>query len=414
MIRSLLLMAAALCSGAAFASTPKLVFDQVPITELIRIYYADIAHKSFLIDDSALAINKRVSLTFQGKAASGYARMMKRALQVSGLELLEQDELDVIVSKQTAASTTQQRLFVYQPKHREVAHLVDQLRSSFVDGQFTTQRAVSSTVAQEPGQQISDQGATANISRRSDMLTFRGSDQDIAKLRVLLPQLDIPEPQANVQLLVYEFQSGSQDSSALKAVADLLGGRLGLTAGLARQGDASLRLDVSGLSVVADVLKTDERFKVVSRPFLSVKSGSAARFQSGSDVPVLGSVSQDKNGNPVQSVEYRSSGVILDVTPSIREQDVELSISQQLSDFSQTQIGVNSSPTLNKRELRTTLVTKFGEVVVLGGLKSERHTDSKRWLPFFRSLPLSKSSDERSTELVILLQLQPVSPEKGV
>ena len=157
-----------------------------------------------------------------------------------------------------------------------------------------------------------------------------------------------------------------------------------------------------------------ERFKVVSRPFLSVKSGSAARFQSGSDVPVLGSVSQDKNGNSIQSIEYRSSGVILDVTPSIHEQDVELAISQQLSDFSQTQIGVNSSPTLNKQELRTTLVTKFGEVVVLGGLKSERHTDSKRWLPFFRSsFPLSASSDERSTELVILLQLQPVVPEQG-
>ena len=96
------------------------------------------------------------------------------------------------------------------------------------------------------------------------------------------------------------------------------------------------------------------------------------------------------------------------------QQDVELAISQQLSDFSQTQIGVNSSPTLNKRELSTTLVTKFGEVVVLGGLKSEHHIDSKRWLPFFRSsFPLSASSDERSTELVILLQLQPVTPEKG-
>lgn len=398
-----------LVASSATAAMPKLVFDQVPVIELVRIYYSDVAKKNFLIDDSALAINKRMSLIFQGGSSASYLRMLKQALQVSGLTLVEYDGLDVIVSKQVAESSAPLHFFVYQPKHREASQLIDQLRTFFADGQFTVQRPVPSS-----NQPLSDEGASANISRRSDFLTFKGAKHDIARLRDMLSNLDIPERQATVQILVYEFQSGTQDSSALKVVGDLLGGKLGFSGGLSQQGDASLRLDVSGLSVIAEVLKTDERFKVVSRPFLSVKSGSAARFQSGSDVPVLGSVSQDKNGNPIQSIEYRSSGVILDVTPSIHEQDVELAISQQLSDFSQTQIGVNSSPTLNKRELRTTLVTKFGEVVVLGGLKSERHTESKRWLPFFRSsFPLSASSDERSTELVILLQLQPVVPEQG-
>lgn len=411
MIRFLALLFA-MSAASASAAMPKLVFDQVPLSELVKIYYSDIAKKSFLMDDSALAINKRVSLTFHGRSTSAYARMMKLMLNASGLELMEHDGLDVIVSKQIA-SLAAQSFFVYQPKHREVSQLIDQVKTAFVDSQFTTQRLVDGTIPQEPGKHMGDQGATSNISRRTDLLTFRGSTDDIARLCDMLARLDIPERQANVQLLVYEFQSGKQDMSALKVVADILGGKLGLSAGMSRAGDASLHVDVSGLNIVADLLQTDDRFKVVSRPFLSVKNGASARFQSGSDVPVLGAVSVDKNGNPVQSVEYRSSGVILDVTPSIHEQDVELAISQQLSDFSQTQIGVNSSPTLNKRELRTTLVTKFGEVVVLGGLKSEHHIDSKRWLPFFRSFPLSKSSDERSTELVILLQLQPVTPEKG-
>lgn len=412
-MRLFLVIFLTLSSSQIFAAMPKLVFDQVPLADLIRIYYSDIAKKSFLMDDSALAINKRVSVTFQGKKNSDYSSMMRHALRISGLELINMEDLDLIVSKPVAISTATQHFFAYQPKHREVSQLIDQMRSSFPEGQFTTQRTISGSASLEPGQQLSDQGATANISRRADILTFRGSDQNIKDLQLLLGTLDVAERQANVQLLVYEFQSGSQDSSALKVVADLLGGRLGLTAGLSHQGDASMQLSVSGLSVVADVLKTDERFKVVSRPFLSVKNGSAARFQSGSDVPVLGSITTDKNGNPLQSIEYRSSGVILDVTPNIHEKDVELSIRQQLSDFSQTQIGVNTSPTLNKRELSTTLVTKFGEVVVLGGLKSERESDSKRWFPFFNLFPLSKSKESRSTELVVLLQLQPVVPEQG-
>ncbi|QBY43356.1 Bacterial type II and III secretion system protein [Arsenophonus nasoniae] len=65
----------------------------------------------------------------------------------------------------------------------------------------------------------------------------------------------------------------------------------------------------------------------MSSPRLRVKNGAQASFSVGSDVPVLGKVSYSDN-KPVQSIEYRSSGVILNVRPQIRQQGVDLTIDQ--------------------------------------------------------------------------------------
>ena len=60
-------------------------------------------------------------------------------------------------------------------------------------------------------------------------------------------------------------------------------------------------------------------------------------------MPTLGDVSHNGNGNSVQSVVYRSSGVIIDLTPEVREDSINLSILHHISSFTNTTTGVNSS-----------------------------------------------------------------------
>lgn len=52
---------------------------------------------------------------------------------------------------------------------------------------------------------------------------------------------------------------------------------------------------------------------------------------------MLGQVSYADN-RPIQSAEYRSRGVILDVKPQIRTDSIDLVIKQQLSSFAKTDI----------------------------------------------------------------------------
>ncbi|MCV5446826.1 type II secretion system protein GspD, partial [Escherichia coli] len=76
------------------------------------------------------------------------------------------------------------------------------------------------------------------------------------------------------------------------------------------------------------LLSTDNRFSVVSSPRLRVKNNTEASFSVGADVPVLGSVTVNGN-NSTQSVEYRSSGVLFRVKPSIKINAIDLNIQQQ-------------------------------------------------------------------------------------
>lgn len=114
----------------------------------------------------------------------------------------------------------------------------------------------------------------------------------------------------------------------------------------------------------------------------------------------------DKNGNPVQSIDYRPAGVILDLKPQIREDVAELAISQQISNFIPTTMGVNASPTLIKRELSTSVGIKPDEILFLGGLDENKTTDETSCASFLPTWLRSTLASQSRTEVLLILQAQ--------
>ncbi len=106
----------------------------------------------------------------------------------------------------------------------------------------------------------------------------------------------------------------------------------------------------------------------------------------------------------MQSVEYRSSGVILDLRAEVLEEAVYLMVQQQVSTFVPTTTGVNASPTLLKRELTTNLWLKAGDVVVLGGLDELRTSEARSGMPGWLSFLSARSSAQTRSELILLLE----------
>jgi type II secretory pathway component GspD/PulD (secretin) len=202
---------------------------------------------------------------------------------------------------------------------------------------------------------------------------------------------------------VFEVGSAASDGSAVSLAVNLLGGRLtGSTPAAALP--YSLGMRVVGIEAVYSVLQADSRFKVVSSPTLRIRTGEHGKLSIGSEVPVLGAVSLTSAGQPAQSVEYRSSGVILDLRADVLEEAIYLVVQQQVSSFVATTTGVNSSPTLLKRDLSTNLGLRSGEIVVLGGLDEIRKSDARSGLPGFLSFLGTRSSDEARSELILILE----------
>ena len=121
--------------------------------------------------------------------------------------------------------------------------------------------------------------------------------------------------------------------------------------------------------------------KVLSSPQLLVLDNEAARLQVGNLVPYLTSSSQSTVANApvINSIDYRETGVIMEVTPRVNSGGlVTLDISQEVSDVdtAATRHVTIQSPTFLERNVRSRVVVQDGQTVGLAGLI--RDTSSTR------------------------------------
>lgn len=289
----------------------------------------------------------------------------------------------------------------YRPMYRDPQYLADILRSVFPDLRFGSKAE---------NQKDDARNSAANPA---DALVYAGNAVDVLGARKLIAQLDTETAQLSIKATVYEVQTGHTNQSALSIALNLIGGKVlgGFLTG-SPVVDTFARLKTKNVDAVVSALSTDSRFKVVTSPSVRTRSGAEAVLTSGQQVPVLGAVSyQGDNSTPVQSVEYRDSGVILKVRPTVHRAMIDVDVSQELSSFVRTDTGVNSSPTLIKRALANQLSLSSGDVVVLGGLTEDRDTAARSGI--FKGFLGSRTKEKARTEILLILQVETLGGETG-
>lgn len=404
MTRIVCLFVCLFVSFAASAATPPYQFDLngVPLGQVATIFYADAFKRPYILAPEVLQDQRLVSLRVEGNADQ-VRREFVRLLDGFGYTVTRRDGLDYVAPKKTPPPPPGE-YFLYRPQYRDVAYLSETLQPLF-EGRFAVNRQVSVPGAMPVTAAVPPGSAAATINRDSDHLVFVGSKAEIAKVKQLLPQIDVAMGEVMVRGVVYEVQTGDANGSAFALAASLLKGKINVTLA-GNPLDNSISLSTSDFTAVLSALSSDNRFRVVSQPSLRVRSGAEASFSVGAEVPVLGAVSYAQgSGEPIQSVEYRPSGVIFNLRPQVRESTVDLAVDQQLSNFVPTTNGVNNSPTLTKRQLTTNVQMSDREVILLGGLTEEKTTDNSTGLSFLPKLFRSNTSESSKSEILLVIQL---------
>ncbi len=403
-----LVMARSVCSGQVIDPPARFELDAVSVAQVMRLVYGEVLRSPYVLDPAVVGDARLVS--FRWDSESGDLRAFMRSfLDALGYSAEMRGGAE-FVSPKLSDEKRQQLLareaFVYRPRYRDGAYLMDLLAPLF-KGSFTARRGVQAPPGAKADEKATPPGSAASlIDRVADQLVFNGSQAEIEKLQRILGQVDTAVGEVLVRGVVFEVQTARSDATAFHLVASLLGGRFGVTYGVL-QTENAMRFTGLGLDAVYSALATDTRFKVVSSPSVRVRSGATARVVVGQDVPVLGAVSYPQGAaQAVQAVEYRSSGVILELSPKVRETVVDCDINQQVSSFVQTNTGVNNSPTLIKREVHTSVSMADGDLIVMAGLTEDKDTEGARGLTFLPSWMRSKTSDVSRTELLLVLQLE--------
>lgn len=229
---------------------------------------------------------------------------------------------------------------------------------------------------------------------------------DIIPLQVLI-EATIAEVILNRELrygLEWFFRTGNSSFT----LSSLMSGAIGpATTGF------NYVLSAGDAQVVLNALEDLTDVNVISSPSLAVLDNQTARLLVGNRVPILTRTSQSID-NPdapiVSSIEYEDTGVQLNVTPRVNAGGlVTLEIDQNVSDVIRTVTSGIDSPTIQQRQIQSTVAVQDGQTVALGGLIRDSQRATSRGIPYLSRIPVlgflfgQKGDVGERTELLIFI-----------
>jgi general secretion pathway protein D len=325
-------------------------------------------------------------------------------------------------------------LWVYHPRNT-TAEALSKTLNSVVSGQIASEQLPSPAAMRQPA--VAHEGGPAEavtvlpaaggddvvraaVDRETNTLLISAPAWRWTKIQKILEEIDRPQAQLLIEARILEVTLSNDfrlgvDWSVL--------GRTGPSRITQSQNDNgaiaplfpgfSITFLDNDIQAAVNALGGRTAVEVISAPKVITLDNHAARLEVGDQVPIVTQRSQSTVGvgSPViNTIDYRNSGVILNVTPRISGEDrVVLDVEQEVSSAVKTVSSNIDSPTIQQRKIASTLVLHDGGVVALGGLISRTRDQGDSGIPGLKDIPglgnLFKSSnrDDKRTELIVLL-----------
>ena len=279
--------------------------------------------------------------------------------------------------------------------------------------------------------QVADLGNNMRIvaDPSNNALIIMAKPQDYRDIETVIKQLDIMPLQVLIDATIVEVALTDTLQYGLQwyfshTLSDTTGGAgfLGTTLDLAAKtgGFTYVLTNVArDMKVQLDLLAASNKINVLSSPTLMVLNNQQATIKVGDQVPILTAAAAIPTGGTAsgvlgtQSIQYKDTGVLLDVRPRVNAGGlVSMELSQAVDTVKNqgaaSASGINS-PTISQRKIQSQVAVRSGETIVLGGLIIENTSNAVTGIPLLSELPWlgplfsSTTKNSNRTELVILM-----------
>ncbi|MFN8901263.1 MAG: secretin N-terminal domain-containing protein, partial [Lysobacteraceae bacterium] len=279
-------------------------------------------------------------------------------------------------------------------------------------------------------------GGRLTVDEPRNALIFQGDANEWQRVLPLVRQMDQPARQVMIEVTIAEVTLRDGDAFGVNWTGTDSPGRFdgrwtfgtpgGTGTGTGTGTSPGSGTGATGLTYLLNVgtqtrarlsaLAQNNRLSVLSTPRLMVKSGDEANIEIGDEIPTLSSTSvgpQQTGGSSttLQSIQYRKTGILLNIKPTVYSEDrVDLEINQEVSDVNpDAAVEGISSPAIFNRKVATSLTLRDGTSLLLGGLMSNRRTNSNNGVPVLKDVPIlgnafkSQTESLNRTELVLFI-----------
>lgn len=160
---------------------------------------------------------------------------------------------------------------------------------------------------------------------------------------------------------------------------------------------------------VINALAERSLINVISTPSVMVLDNHTAAIHVGDQQPIRSAISVTDGGRETSSIEYRDTGVKLQVTPSVNAGGlVTMDIAQAVTDVGSVDTATGQRSFL-QRNVSSRVAVRSGESVVLGGLIRDNQSQGKLGLPFLHDIPVignlfgRTTNNSNRTELLVFI-----------
>ena len=257
----------------------------------------------------------------------------------------------------------------------------------------------------------------------NNALVIQASAQEYAAIEETIRQLDVLPRQVLIDAQIYEVVLDDSIAFGLSAILQNRGTLQNLQTTASFVGSpASLRVQTFGLigrsRELLGFLNASEnrgRVRTLSAPSVLVSDNMSARFQVGAEVPVPTSssvtpVQSDGTNLFAQTIQFRPTGVILNVSPQINDGgNVTLVISQEVSQAAANTTSGVAAPVIGTAAVQSTIVVRDGQTIAIAGFIRESNELTRSRLPLLGRIPVlgalfgSTSRSTTRTELIVLI-----------
>lgn len=236
---------------------------------------------------------------------------------------------------------------------------------------------------------IAENNIYANSEQRTVSVT--GTPYQLKQVEQRLSSVDRPISQCLVVAQLIELQHGRDNNLGFQYSLPTYShsaetNSSGDTSSTSLKGPWLDKLTFSG-SVTAS--RNLSKGKVIARPMVMMLNGQEGMVNFGEQVPVMSTTSTSSSTEI--SVDYKDVGTKLTITPSINEEDGEitLKIDTEVSNITKyiTQ-GQTSAPQISTRQATTSAHLRSGQSFVIGGLMSAKDLDNLSGIPGLMNLPI--------------------------
>jgi general secretion pathway protein D len=265
------------------------------------------------------------------------------------------------------------------------------------------------------------QGARIVADELNNAVLVYSLPGEYAKIEATLKRLDLPLTQVLIEASIIEVTLGDELQFGLQwyFTDKARGGRVG-TGVFSTVGGGALGPALAGFSytltnslgqvrAVLNALADKSLVKVISSPSLMVLDNHTAGIAVGNQQPIQSGQTVTTGGNISTSIQYKDTGVNLQVTPSVSAENVvTMSINQAVTDVGQIDTATGQRSFL-QRQIVSKVAVRSGETLVLGGLIRDNDTTGRSGLPLLSDIPVfgalfgTQTRSVSRTELLVVI-----------